>query len=683
MRKLSPLNISNFRQLQESNLYIDKSLFIKQILNPYRDLINISRPPGFGTSTQLSMLQHFFSPHVNGTPTKNLFKNLAISHESVCMEQQGKSPVVFLDLKNLVATNLESTEQQLQQLIRHQFMTEHSYLLNSEKLSAYDKADLHEIITPSSDRFIRPQSSFDNLTRCLHKHYGKPAYVLIDHYDAPFYTAAQHGCYINVEDYLLGFFDITCQSNRNVERAFFVGTLGLPLGSVFHSNDRLDALDYDHLLQTNFAKSFGFSEDEVKQVLTSTENPPKLSEIKQYCGGHTVITDDVDKQIIECYNPSLVYEYLQNPQQVQQEGSAVYHLPKELNNFWFYHKSKSSDELKENIQQSRFKEPHYVNYPRSVNNLLERECDEDIKNLLLYYGFVTPIRLHALGNYMRSYNDYTNATLNVPNATAHLALMKFINSLGAIKDKKSPKINLEREQAIQAQAKMKADKKRQAEEEAVNLKNIEKQMLFQRKNMQRFSILQKQMVANQDDGQAMYMLFLDIDGVLYSHKNLSDTVMEKFTAPDPLEKVIPDIKYDRAAVSLFDQGAITQLKYLCDEILQQGKKLGIVMSSDWRRRKEIIHLRDLFSPHFFAQYIIGKTGEADNRSEEIVQWLEQNINKYSICGFLTLDDMDLARYNFFPQQHIIHCDWLFTKELCIEAVSKFQSTLEKKSVLKI
>ena len=86
MPKKIPLGVDDFSKLisKENNyLFVDKSLFIKEILEDGSEVPLIIRPRRWGKTLNMSMLRYFFSPTVNGVSTIGLFDNLAISNEGI------------------------------------------------------------------------------------------------------------------------------------------------------------------------------------------------------------------------------------------------------------------------------------------------------------------------------------------------------------------------------------------------------------------------------------------------------------------------------------------------------------------------------------------------------------------------------------------------------------------------
>lgn len=58
--------------------YVDKTLFIKELLDKKGEVNLFTRPRRFGKTLNLSMLRYFFEKPVDGKSRKNLFEGLQI-----------------------------------------------------------------------------------------------------------------------------------------------------------------------------------------------------------------------------------------------------------------------------------------------------------------------------------------------------------------------------------------------------------------------------------------------------------------------------------------------------------------------------------------------------------------------------------------------------------------------------
>ena len=99
MRKKLPVGIESFEEFSKENFYyIDKTMFIAELLNNWGKVNLFTRPRRFGKSLNMSMLKSFFEIGSD----KALFDGLAISREKeLCENYMGKFPVVSISLKSV------------------------------------------------------------------------------------------------------------------------------------------------------------------------------------------------------------------------------------------------------------------------------------------------------------------------------------------------------------------------------------------------------------------------------------------------------------------------------------------------------------------------------------------------------------------------------------------------------
>jgi hypothetical protein len=85
-RKL-PIGVSDFKKLRENDYYyVDKSLFIKEVIDRGAEVLLLPRPRRFGKTLNLSMLRYFFEEREDSLA--HLFQGLKISQEASIMEHQ-------------------------------------------------------------------------------------------------------------------------------------------------------------------------------------------------------------------------------------------------------------------------------------------------------------------------------------------------------------------------------------------------------------------------------------------------------------------------------------------------------------------------------------------------------------------------------------------------------------------
>ena len=114
-----PIGISDFQKLRESNCYyVDKTLFVEEILNASAEVLLIPRPRRFGKTLNLSMLQYFFEK--SEEDRSDLFKDTLIHEKEAFGLHQGKYPVIFMSFKDIKEPSWDICLKKLANLQRSQ-----------------------------------------------------------------------------------------------------------------------------------------------------------------------------------------------------------------------------------------------------------------------------------------------------------------------------------------------------------------------------------------------------------------------------------------------------------------------------------------------------------------------------------------------------------------------------------
>lgn len=100
MKKI-PIGIDSFNEIISDNYYfVDKSLFIKNVIEDGSKVILIPRPRRFGKSLNMSMLKYFFTSK-NAEKNRELFNGLKIEEKTEIMKLQGKYPLIYISFKDV------------------------------------------------------------------------------------------------------------------------------------------------------------------------------------------------------------------------------------------------------------------------------------------------------------------------------------------------------------------------------------------------------------------------------------------------------------------------------------------------------------------------------------------------------------------------------------------------------
>ena len=96
-----PVGVDDFRQVRQEYYYVDKTEFIRQLIDGHAKATLVTRPRRFGKTLSLSMLYYFFTLK-DAEANRALFAGCKIEQAGErYMAEQGTRPVVFLSLKDI------------------------------------------------------------------------------------------------------------------------------------------------------------------------------------------------------------------------------------------------------------------------------------------------------------------------------------------------------------------------------------------------------------------------------------------------------------------------------------------------------------------------------------------------------------------------------------------------------
>lgn len=267
-RKKLPVGIENFEEFSAENFYyVDKTMFIAELLQNWGKVNLFTRPRRFGKSLNMSMLKCFFE--IGGDQT--LFDGLKITEEkSLCEEYMGQFPVISISLKSIDGPDFEAASAALRTVIgdeagRFRFLRESSSLDEEEK-NAYVRLINVEMKSDATYAmsYAALIDSLKTLSRLLAKHYHRKVILLIDEYDVPLDKAFQAGYYDEMVSLIRNMFGNALKTNDNLYFAVLTGCLRVSKESIFTGLNNLNVMTVS---DPYFCSSFGFTEEEVLEFL--------------------------------------------------------------------------------------------------------------------------------------------------------------------------------------------------------------------------------------------------------------------------------------------------------------------------------------------------------------------------------------------------------------------------------
>lgn len=277
-RKL-PVGIDNFEKLRREDFYyIDKSLWIRDLLNNWAEVNLFTRPRRFGKTLNMSMLKSFFEI---GTD-KTLFEGLAISEETVlCEKYMGKFPVVFISLKSVEGLTFESAVARLKSVIQEEVARIYQKLRDTG-LTSFETETFNRFM----DRTVTEtelQDSLKFLSKILYQAYGQKVILLIDEYDVPLDKAFHHGYYKEMVSLIRVLFGQAFKTNDFLYFAVLTGCLRVSKESIFTG---LNNFDVNSIVDAEHDEQFGFTQSEVNALLRDYELEPYTDTMKEWYDGY-------------------------------------------------------------------------------------------------------------------------------------------------------------------------------------------------------------------------------------------------------------------------------------------------------------------------------------------------------------------------------------------------------------
>ncbi|MCP4152709.1 MAG: AAA family ATPase [bacterium] len=316
-----PVGKSDFKTVIEGNYcYIDKSLFIKEVIDRGDTILLIPRPRRFGKTLNLSMLKYFYdcipdtlrrgsdskSPGIQksktGPSNEHIFDSLAIMEAGdKYLDKMGQFPVIFLSFRDVKEQDWETCFSKTKQLIQEEYL-KHEYLLSGELLHEVEKNYFNKVLHLKGNKGDY-ENSLKKLLIFLYRYYGKRAVILIDEYDSPIHAGFNHGYYTDVIGFMRNFLSGGLKdTDQYLEKCVLTGILRVAKESIFSGLNNPGVFT---LLSKEFDDKFGFTEKEVEILLRDFQVLDIYEQVKEWYNGYRF-----GKQII--YNPWSIINFLAN-----------------------------------------------------------------------------------------------------------------------------------------------------------------------------------------------------------------------------------------------------------------------------------------------------------------------------------------------------------------------------------
>ena len=285
MTKLLPIGVENFEDFSRQNYYyIDKTMFIAELLYNRGKVNLFTRPRRFGKTLMMSMLRTFFEIGRD----QSMFHGLNIFQEKkLCDKYMGQFPVISITMKSIDGDDYQEAIDALRAIIgteamRFQFLEESNILTENEKkrFRALINVNAKGKFTMEEDIIL---TSLKVLSDLLSKYYNQQVIILIDEYDVPLDKAFQNDYYDKMVRLIRNLFGNVLKTNDNLYFAVITGCLRISKESIFTGLNNLNVMT---VTDEYFNDGFGFTDNEVEELLAYYSQKEMLEVIKDWYDGY-------------------------------------------------------------------------------------------------------------------------------------------------------------------------------------------------------------------------------------------------------------------------------------------------------------------------------------------------------------------------------------------------------------
>ena len=292
-----PVGVENFEEIiTKGYYYVDKTLLIRDLID-LRGKVNLfTRPRRFGKTLNMSMLRYFFEKSQENR--SRLFAGTKIMEAGEkYLKEFGQYPVISLSLKSMKQGSYESAFHCLKEEIAGEFIRHPELMENLTPAENREKYRRFAVCSADNDEYL---TALKFLSECLYSCYGDKTVILIDEYDVPLENAYFSGFYDRMVRLIRSLFESALKTNNTLEFAVITGCLRISKESIFTGLNNLDIIS---IMDTTYAEHFGFTQNEVDEMLAHYGLERNRDAVRTWYDGYQFGSTEV-------YNPWSVINYV-------------------------------------------------------------------------------------------------------------------------------------------------------------------------------------------------------------------------------------------------------------------------------------------------------------------------------------------------------------------------------------
>lgn len=277
---------SDFADLRKSdNYYVDKTKILYELVHDTDNKVTLfTRPRRFGKTLMISMIENFFNIRKD---SREIFGGLKITeYGEFCDAWMNQYPVLSISFKDMEALTFDGAYKMLKTTVAD-VCKELDDLMEEGVVNDADAEIFRQLMYTSADE-DKVKNSLKTIMRMLYAVYGKKVILLIDEYDVPLAKAsekdsAQNPFYSSMLDVIKGLMSTALKDNEYLKFAVITGCLKIAKESIFTGTNNFASYS---VLDEDFSEYFGFSGDEVCELLAAADRQDKSDVIKEWYDGY-------------------------------------------------------------------------------------------------------------------------------------------------------------------------------------------------------------------------------------------------------------------------------------------------------------------------------------------------------------------------------------------------------------
>lgn len=277
-----PIGIDDFAKVREGEYYfVDKSLAIRDFLDNHGEVLLLTRPRRFGKTLFLSMFYYFFAAE-QGQAHRALFRGLAIeSAGERYMAEQGKRPVLFLNLKDVKHRSWPDMLAKFRFLLSDLY-DQYTYLMDGTDFSRAERRYFQRIHDGEASP-VEMEEALRRLMDMMKRYHHQPVVLLLDEYDIPVQQAWEHGFYEDCMAFMRNFLSAALKTNPSLDFAVLTGVLRIAKESIFSG---LNNLEVSSVINGTYADWIGFTPEEVRALAHEQQQEAVLPVLHDWYDGY-------------------------------------------------------------------------------------------------------------------------------------------------------------------------------------------------------------------------------------------------------------------------------------------------------------------------------------------------------------------------------------------------------------